>query len=101
MMRGEYEEALVRDARLVILKALAAQTDGRLNEAILERELDRFGHRRSREWVRTQLLKLAELGAVTVMEAGTVMVASITRLGLAHCERREVVDGIARPSPEY
>jgi repressor of nif and glnA expression len=100
-MSGAYEAVLTEDARLVILKALQAQTDGRLNEVILERELDRFGHRRSRQWVRTQILKLEELGAVTKVEAGTVMVAAITRLGLAHCERREVVDGVARPSPEY
>lgn len=100
-MREKYEQVLIEDARLVILKALEAQTDGRLNEVILERELDRFGHRRSRQWVRTQILKLEELGVVTKVEAGTVMVASITRLGIAHCERREVVDGVARPSPEY
>jgi len=95
-----YEQVLTEDARLIILRALMAQTDGRLNEVILERELDRFGHRRSRQWVRTQILKLEELGAVTKVEAGTVMVASITRLGIAHCERREVIDGVARPSPE-
>lgn len=95
-----YEQHLARDARLVILRALAAQTDGRLNEVILEAELDRFGHRRSRAWVRTQLRALAELGAVTVTEVATVMIASITRLGLAHVERREVIDGVARPSPE-
>jgi hypothetical protein len=28
------------------------------------------------------------------------MIAEITRLGLAHVERRQVIDGIARPSPE-
>lgn len=95
-----YEHHLLGDARLVILKALSLQTDGRLNEVILEAELDRFGHRRSREWIRTQLLKLKELGAVTLVEAGTVMIASITKLGLAHVERREIIDGVARPSPE-
>lgn len=100
-MREEYEQALTEDARLVILRSLQGQTDGRLNEVIIERQLDRFGHRRSRQWIRTQILKLSELGAVTVIEVGTVMVASITRLGIAHCERREVVDGIARPSPEF
>jgi hypothetical protein len=96
----DYEQHITRDARLVILRALAAQTDGRLNEVILVGELDRFGYRRSREWLRTQLLLLAELGAVAVTEAGSVMIAEITRLGLAHVERRQVIDGIARPSPE-
>lgn len=95
-----YEEALTLDARLVILKALSLQTDGRLNEVILTHELDSFGHRRSREWVRTQLEALRELGAIAVTEAGTVKVAAITKLGLAHVERRQIIEGVARPSPE-
>lgn len=95
-----YEELLTKDARLVILRALTQQTDGRLNEVILTAELDSFGHRRSREWVRTQLEALRELGAVVTTDAGTVKVASITKLGVAHVERRQVIDGVARPSPE-
>lgn len=95
-----YEEHLVRNARLVILKELAKQTDGRLNETMIGIVLDTFGHRRSKEWLRTQLLKLQELGAISVVEHGSVMIAGLTRLGLAHVDRREVVDGIDRPSPE-
>jgi hypothetical protein len=96
----DYPAFAEMDARLVILRALHLQTDGRLNETLLTAELDRFGHRRSREWVRTQLNKLAELGALKVTEAGTVMIASITRSGVDHVERRSVIEGIARPSPE-
>lgn len=95
-----YEEHLAEDARLVILRELARQTDGRLNDTILTAALDNFGHRRSRDWVRTQIGKLSELGAVTTVEAGTVRIASITRAGLDHVERRSVIDGVARPSPE-
>jgi hypothetical protein len=95
-----YEERLTEDARLVILRALLEQTSGSLNEAILEAVLDRFGHRRSRSWVRTQLLALKDLGAVQIVDAGTIMVATITKLGKAHVERREIIDGVARPSPE-
>ena len=96
-----YLDHVVADARLVILKALSKQVDGRLNEVLITAELDSFGHKRSREWVRTQLMKLEELGAVVNVTQGTVMVAGITRLGLAHVERREVIDGVARPSPEF
>jgi|TARA_A100001391_G_scaffold50885_1_gene30963 hypothetical protein len=95
-----YEEVSRNDARLVILRELVKQTDGRLNETILLAVLDQFGHRRSRDWLRTQLRALAELGAVVVREAGSVMVAQITRLGVDHVERRAVIEGIARPSPE-
>lgn len=95
-----YEEVSRNDARLVILRELVKQTDGRLNETILLAVLDQFGHRRSRDWLRTQLRALAELGAVVIREAGSVMVAQITRLGVDHVERRAVIEGIARPSPE-
>ncbi|MBZ0164579.1 MAG: hypothetical protein K8H74_17935 [Notoacmeibacter sp.] len=95
-----FEEHLRADARLVILKELAHQTDGRLNETILTSVLDGFGYRKSRDWVRTQLRALDDLGAVTIIEAGTVMIASITRAGLDHVERRSVIEGVARPSPE-
>lgn len=94
-----FAEYLEHDARLVILRELAGQTDGRLNDTMLTRVLDSFGYNRSREWVRTQIGRLAELGAVRVTEAGTILVAQITRAGLDHVERRSVIDGIARPSP--
>lgn len=95
-----YDETVAEDARLVILKELAVQTDGRSNEVILTRVLDVFAIRRSREWVRTQLRKLAELGCIRITEAGSVMIASLTSLGRNHVERREIVEGISRPSDE-
>jgi len=95
-----YETHLAEDARLVILKELAAQTDGRLNEAMLTTVLDAFGYRKSRNWVRTQLRAMDELNAVTLVTAGSVMVAAITQAGLDHVDRRSIIEGIARPSPE-
>ena len=98
-MATDYDQFLTIEARLVILKELAAQADGRLNEVSLEKVLDIFGHKRSRDWIRTQLRKLEELGAVRLSEVGTVLVAALTRAGLDHVERRSVIDGVARPSP--
>ncbi len=95
-----YDQFMTEDARLIILRALASQSDLRLNERLITATLDRFGHRRSREWVRTQLHKLEELGAVKITEAGTVMIAELTRAGADHVERRAFMDGIERPSPE-
>lgn len=94
-----YAEYLEADARLTMLKELATQVDGRLNENVLTTVLDAFGFRRSREWVRTQIRKLAELGAVAVEEKGSVLVARITRAGRDHVEQRSVIEGVARPSP--
>jgi hypothetical protein len=95
-----YADELAADARLCMLKELAAEMNGRLNEISLMRTLDRFGITRSRDWVRTQLRAMDQLGAVNLTEAGTVMVAALTKLGRAHLERREVIEGIARPSDE-
>ncbi|WP_422371332.1 hypothetical protein [Hoeflea sp.] len=93
-----YEVFMAEDARLVILKELARQTNGSLNEAILQKVLEAFGHMRSRDWVRTQLRKLEELNAVTLVTAGSVMIASLKQAGLDHVERRSVIEGVARPS---
>jgi repressor of nif and glnA expression len=95
---SDFDQFLTEDARLVILKALSQESNATLNEAILTKILDRFGHNRSREWVRTQLLKLRELGAVRVMEAGTVLIATLTQAGLDHVDRRSPIAGIAIPS---
>lgn len=97
-LSSNLQEAIAADARLVMLKELAVQVDGRMNEASLTRVLDVFGINRSRDWVRTQLRALEQLGAVSLVEAGSVLVASLTRLGRDHVERRQIVEGVARPS---
>ncbi len=95
-----YDDFLAEDARLCILKELSKQTDGRLNDSVLTRVLDTFGYRRSRDWVRTQMRKLDDVGAVRLLEAGTALIATITRAGMDHVERRAVLEGVAKPSPE-
>ena len=95
---GDFNQFMTEDARLVILKALAGESNNTLNETILSRVLETFGHNRSREWVRTQINKLAELGAVKVTEAGTVTIATLTQAGLDHVQRRAFIDGVGRPS---
>jgi hypothetical protein len=94
-----YAEHAAADARLIILRTLHSETSGTLNEVLLQQALETYGHRKSRDYVRTQLRALAELGAVTLREAGTVMVAAITRIGVDHVERRAVIEGVLRPSP--
>ena len=98
-MSDNYQEYEEQQARLCILKELARQTDHRANDALIERVLDVYGYRRSREWIKTQMRKLQELGAVSVTEIGSVMVAELKRAGLDHVERRSVIEGVARQSP--
>lgn len=95
-----YEQHVTEDARLVILRELAAQVNYSLNEALLEKVLERFGHRATRDFVRNQLRWLEqEVQAVTLVEAGSILVATITRRGLDHVARKTVIEGVARPSP--
>lgn len=98
MTETGYGKYIEEDARLIILKELAAQSDGRANETILTHALDAFGHNRSRDWVRTQLNKLEELGAVRNTTVGSVIVSQITERGVEHVLRRTRIEGIKQPS---
>lgn len=86
------------EARLVMLRSLNEQPDGRLNSELLRRGLEIYGINKSRDWVHDELRWLAEMGTITVREASTVRVASLTAKGLDHIERRVVIEGIKRPS---
>lgn len=97
---SDFAEHIAADARLVFLRTLHEETGGSLNEALLQKALEAFGLSRSRDFVRTQLRKLEELGAVKLSEAAGVLIATITRAGADHVERRTRIEGIARPSPE-
>lgn len=90
-------DRLAADARLAILRELARTVDGRLNDLILQQVLDIMGIRRDRDWVKTQLSKLEALGAVTLVEAGTLAIATITREGRDHVEQRAVLSGVSKP----
>lgn len=86
------------EARLIVLKELASQPDGRLNSSMLVDMLTTFGITKSREWLHDELRQLAELGAVIVREIGSVRVAELTAKGADHVNRRIVIEGVKRPS---
>lgn len=86
------------EARLIILRALAEQTDERLNSELLRHVLETYGISRPRAWVHGELEYLAEMGAVTLAEAGSVKVATLTELGGRHLARGVAVEGVKRPS---
>mgnify|MGYP000444901735 CR=1 FL=1 len=95
-----YLDVVAADCRLIMLKELAAQSDHQLNETILTRVLESFGHMKTRDYIRTQIRKLEELGAVNSREAGSVLVVKILRPGVDHIERRAYLEGVGRPSAE-
>jgi repressor of nif and glnA expression len=95
-----YSKFVNENVRLTLLKALAAQHSYRLNDGLLLKELEVFGHNKPREYVREQLRWLEEtVGAVKLTEAGTALIAEITDRGLDHVQRRTVLTGVERPSP--
>jgi len=97
-MSADYSDFVSANARLVMLKELAKQHGGILNETLLAKVLDVFGYRRSREWVRVQMRALEDVGAIELSQAGTVLIAKLKRQGRDHVEGRIVLDGVDVPS---
>lgn len=95
--KDDLREKIAQDARLAILNELKAQGDGRLNDLLLQRQLDAIGFRRDRDWVKTQLAKLETLGAISLVDAGSMTVARIERPGRDHLEERSALSGVTRP----
>lgn len=92
-------ETLIReDARLVMLRALAEQAHETLNSDVLTLHLRSFGIPKERAWVHGELAWLAEMGAVRLMDAGTVKIATLTEMGARHLRREIAIEGVKRPS---
>jgi hypothetical protein len=88
-------------ARLIMLRDLAEQPDGRWNSEALREDLElRWAINRPRAFVHDELRWLEMMGAVTLVESASVLIASITQKGLDHVERRIRIEGVKRPSPE-
>lgn len=90
---------IVEEARLIMLRSMASEPRYSLNEALLQAQLETFGISRPRPWVREELRRLEDIGAVTLTEAGSVMIGTLTTKGLDHVEHRLVLEGVKRPSP--
>ncbi|SOC83107.1 hypothetical protein SAMN05421890_1552 [Ensifer adhaerens] len=97
----DFAEKFRQDARLIILKALAEQSNDTLASNVLQDTvLPIFGIKQDRPWVHLQLDYLANLGAVSLVTAGTVKIATLTKLGARHLDRGTGValPGVTRPS---
>lgn len=86
------------DARLIILRLLADQPHETLHSGLMLEELKRFGVRHDRDWLHDELDYLAERDAITIMRAGSVVVATLTDKGARHLARDITINGVARPS---
>ena len=98
-MTQTYSQLITEDRRLVIVKALNEDPGYSHNESVLQSVLNMFGHRISRDQVRTLLGWLAEQGLITTDDVGDCMVAKLTSRGSDVATGMVVVPGVKRPSP--
>jgi hypothetical protein len=92
-----FAEFLREDMRLVLLRILTEMPAYRGNSSVLTEVLERFGHAATRDQVKTELAWLAEQGLLTLEDAGSVRVATLTERGQDVATGRAVTPGIKRP----
>ena len=102
---SDYEKLRREDARLVILAELARQRDATLNSRNLAQVVESFVPRALPEWVEAQIEWLDSMGAVNMTRSdlpglGAVVIATLTRTGRNHVERRAFIPGVSRPADE-
>ncbi|HAU74419.1 hypothetical protein ASD46_09480 [Rhizobium sp. Root491] len=95
----DYAEMQREEARLIILKELSVQANESLSSSMMEPALRVFAIYQDRPWIHQQLDWMANMGAITVMNAGTVKIATLLPAGWHHLRREHFIDGIKRPSP--
>lgn len=95
----EYKTWVAENIRLIILKDLAdPSSGGSTNTYLIQKSLERFSYRKSRDYIRNQLLWLENnAGAVVTRAEGTELSAVITSAGRDHVERRHYLAGVQRP----
>jgi len=87
---------LNEDQRLVLLRSIV-ECGGDANESILQSCLDAYGHRISRDLVKSHLCWLDEQGLITRTDINGLIVARITGRGEDVAEGRIKVDGVKKP----
>ncbi|ELM3734813.1 ArsR family transcriptional regulator [Edwardsiella piscicida] len=91
-------DVLDQDQRLVLLRSLLDCGDS-ANESILQTCLQTYGHKVSRDSVRTQLAWLREQGLVRLSDVSGCYVAEITGRGDEVANGLATVPGVKKPRP--
>ncbi|EJL6420083.1 ArsR family transcriptional regulator [Vibrio cholerae] len=92
-----FKEILTEDQRLVILRSLHEMHGYEANESIIDSCLDAYGHKISRDVVRTHLFWLQEQGLVSLRDVGDCQIARLTGRGEDVATGQAVVPGVKRP----
>lgn len=94
------KEFVLEDQRLIILKELKDQNGYETNDSILDTVLENWGHRISRDAVRTQICWLEEQNLVTTRTMGEYLIAKLTSRGFDVAKGDATVPGVKKPRPE-
>ncbi len=92
-----FKELLQEDQRLVILRSLHDMDGMEANESILDSCLDTYGHKVSRDSVRTLMAWLEEQGLITTREVAGCQIATLTGRGEDVAMGQARVPGVKRP----
>jgi ribosomal protein L12E/L44/L45/RPP1/RPP2 len=93
-------DVITQDRRLVILRALNEDAGYSQNESVLQSILEVFGHKVSRDQVRSLISWLAEQDLVNIDFVGAdFMVAKLTGRGVDVATGAATVPGVKRPAP--
>jgi repressor of nif and glnA expression len=92
-----FKDLLQQDQRLLILRSLNDMAGYEANESIIDSCLDAYGHKISRDAVRTHLAWLEEQGLVNVREVAGCQIATLTQRGEDVATGQAVVPGVKRP----
>lgn len=95
-----YQDFMREDRRLIILRLLAEQPGGMLNDSVLHALLERCGHTVARDVVRADVAWLRDSQLIDVEEVlGRVLVATIVERGSEVAAGYTTVPGVRRPGP--
>lgn len=94
-------DLILANRRLVALQVIAAQSAYELSNQLLQRGMERFGHRMSMSSVDGLIDWLADRDLLTARELddGHIRVATLTQAGLDVAKGRMVAAGVDRPLP--
>lgn len=89
------QDLIRQDQRMLLLHALA-QNNNSANDEVLQDCLQLYGHRISRDVIRTQLNWLAEQGLVSLTEFGYLRIAKLTARGFDVSQNQASVEGVKK-----
>lgn len=93
-----YKDMLKQDQRLVILRALY-EMNGSANDSVLQKVLQTYGHKISRDQVKTHLHWLNEQELVEIESVMSTDVATITSRGVDAATGHARIPGVGQPRP--